>query len=190
MSQEVKKKSGCFGLLIVLFVISMIFSIGMAISENQNTEQSQAEPVEAEPVETEPIVLVLDAMSYIEGNTTVSESRLIEIKGEPDEVEDWNHNTGAKSFPIRTLYYGNFRYHFNNDMLHRISADDLKIPYQNKEDILTMFGLSKNINSRVSAETGVAYRVRNLVINDFWIPIMDENYLYAVRISYTALFEQ
>jgi hypothetical protein len=49
-----------------------------------------------------------------------------------------------------------------------------------------MFGLS---GGRVEADTGVAYRVSNCGIRDFWVLYDDkEKKITDIRLSYTTLF--
>lgn len=182
MSKEVgKKKMGCLvPFIVVICFMALVITLAVVFSNQPRNEQSSAESNDVE--------MVLDAMSFYDGNKTISESKLIELKGEPDEIEEWNYKSVTKTYPIRTLYYGNYAYHFNNGILHRISIDDVEIPYKNKEDILKMFGLKKYKNSEV-ADTNFAYRVTNCGVYDFWVAIMDEDSLNSIRISYSSLFQ-
>ena len=182
MSKEVgKKKMGCLvPFIVVICFMALVITLAVVFSNQPKNEQSSAESNDVE--------MVLDAMSFYDGDKTISENKLIELKGEPDEIEEWNYKSVTKTYPIRTLYYGNYAYHFNNGILHRISIDDVEIPYKNKEDILKMFGLKKYKNSAIT-DTNFAYRVTNCGVYDFWVAIMDEDSLNSIRISYSSLFQ-
>ena len=145
-------------------------------SEKKEHEQQKEVPV------------VLDAMSFYRDDKTVNEAQLIEMNGEPDSIEEWKQQGVSATYSIKTLYYGNYAYHFNNDMLQRISISE-EIPYTDKDDILAMFGLKKYSNTNIN-DLNVSYRADKCGVYDFWIPIMDEDSLDEIRISYTSLFEQ
>lgn len=181
MSNETKKKkSGC---LIVLVVVIAFFTfattLAVIFSDKNKSEQSSA---------SVDVKVILDATSFIDGNRTISESKLIEMKGEPDEIEEWNYKGLTANYPLRTLHYGNYAFHFNSDRLQRISISE-DIPYTSKDDILKMFGLKKYSNSKIT-DTNAAYRVSNCDVPDFWVQVMDDKKLSEIRISYSTLFEQ
>ena len=177
--------------MVFLIIIFGLILVNLIMENPENPGAVPTSSTTSSPsLESNDVEMVLDAMSFYDGNKTISESKLIELKGEPDEIEEWNYKraTDFLTYPIRTLYYGNYAYHFNNGMLHRISIHDAEIPYKNKEDILKMFGLKKYINSEVT-DTNFAYRVTNCGVYEFWVPIMDEDSLNAIRISYSSLFK-
>lgn len=175
--------------MVFLIIIFGLILVNLIMENPENPGAVPTSSTTSSPsLESNDVEMVLDAMSFYDGNKTISESKLIELKGEPDEIEEWNYKSVTKTYPIRTLYYGNYAYHFNNGLLHRISIDDVEIPYKNKEDILKMFGLKKYKNSEVT-DTNFAYRVTNCGVYDFWVPIMDEDSLNSIRISYSSLFK-
>lgn len=141
-----------------------------------------------EPEQKKEVAVVLDAMSFYRDDKTVNEAQLIEMNGEPDSIEEWKQKGVSATYSIKTLYYGNYAYHFNNDMLQRISISE-EIPYTDKDEILEMFGLKKYSNTTIN-DLNVSYRADKCGVYDFWIPIMDEDSLDEIRISYTSLFEQ
>lgn len=174
------KKGKVIGLIVAVVFIG---AIGFGISRMaQNPENYQNDTPKTE--------VILDATSFfISENETVSEEKLIEMLGEPDEVEEWDFKTSSKSYPIRTLRYDNYGYSFNSGMLQRISIDE-DIAYENKDDILGMFGLKKYKNSKVN-DTNVAYRITNCGVHDFWIQYDDsEKTMNSIRISYGSLFSE
>ncbi|GHV06470.1 hypothetical protein FACS1894217_05220 [Clostridia bacterium] len=176
---EKKKGKGCLKYVIIFVVLlgGAIFGI-VQLANNVQKEQ-----------DADKANLVFDALSFFDGkDATVNEQKLIEKLGEPDSTEEWNYETGTKVFPIRTLVYDQYRYDFNSEMLQRIEIDGVDIPYTDKDKILALFGLKKYGYSVVT-DTGVAYRVKNCGVHDFWIPIMDEQNLKSIRISYGTLFD-
>ena len=134
--------------------------------------------------------MILDATKFIvqDERRSVTEAEFLEIMGEPDSVEEWNLNNVTTTYPIKTLVYEDVEYHFNNDYLQRISFNSSVIPYENKEDILAMFGLKKYANSKVT-DTNTAYRVYNCGVNDFWCLYDEETKTLSwVAINYSSLF--
>ena len=185
-----RRKPKKAALITLIISIALLFGlISLAPDDLYIANEAPAAEEQPAPEASLPGV-ILDVTAFYYGDTTVSESQLIEIKGEPDEVEEWNYKGRTLTYPIRTLYYGNFRFNFHNGILHRISADDLKISFQRNEDLLGMFGLRRHMNSSVTADTAFAYRVKNAGVYEFWVTLGDGNYISSVRISFSQLFEQ
>lgn len=137
---------------------------------------------------TENIKSVLDASEFwVNKNTTISESGLIQKIGEPDSIEEWTHTYFGYNYQIRTLVYGNYEYHFNNDMLQRISINET-ISYKNKNEILSMFGLKLYNNSEVK-DNNFSYRVYNCGVHDFWVQYDSESKTISyIKITFGNLF--
>ncbi|WFD12250.1 hypothetical protein [Tepidibacter hydrothermalis] len=170
-----KKGKLIFLVIILMIVGGLVFGISRVMN---NPEKYQSSNVSSN--------VIFDVTQfYASENATVSESKLIEMLGDPDEIEEWDYKKLSKSYPIRTLIYGNYRYNFNSDMLQRISIEE-EIPYENKNEILEMFGLKKYKNSDVT-DTNSAYRVTNCGVHDFWTQYSDGK-LTNIRISYSSLF--
>lgn len=134
--------------------------------------------------------IVLDAMQYwTSKSSTISEEDLIKQLGEPDSIEEWDYKASYQVlvdktpvYPIRTLYYGNYEYLFNDGMLQRININE-EIPYDDVADILGMFGLRKYSNTEIK-NNNVSYRVSNCGVPDFWVYSMDQDSLNGIKISY------
>lgn len=171
------KKGKLVFLIIVLLVVGgLVFGISRMLGD---PEKYQSANVSSNAI--------FDATQfYASEKSTVSEPKLIEMLGDPDEIEEWNHETTSKSYPIRTLIYGNYKYHFNSDILQRISIDE-EIPYESKAKILEMFGLKKYKNSSVK-DNNFSYRVTNCGVHDFWTQYSDGK-LNGIKISYGSLFD-
>jgi hypothetical protein len=171
------KKGKLVFLIIVLLVVGgLIFGISRMMSDPEKYKSTNVNSN-----------AIFDATQfYTSENATVSETKLIEMLGDPDEIEEWNHETTSKSYPIRTLIYENYSYHFNSDMLQRISIEE-EIPYENKDEILGMFGLKKYKNSSIN-DTNSSYRVTNCGVHDFWTQYSEDK-LSSIRISYGSLFD-
>lgn len=171
-----KKGRFIFLIIVLLMIGGLVFGISRIMNDPEKYQSSNVNSN-----------AIFDATQfYVSKNATVSESKLIDILGDPDEIEEWNHETTSKSYPIRTLIYGNYKYHFNSDMLQRISIDE-EIPYESKDEILEMFGLKKYKNSSVK-DNNFSYRVTNCGVNDFWTQYSDGK-LNSIRISYGSLFD-
>jgi hypothetical protein len=143
----------------------------------------------------EKIEVVFDATKFIvDDERTVTEAELIDMLGEPESIEEWNYQVYQElllrevEYPIRSLFYqgGTYEYKFNNDHLQRITIN-MDIPYNKKSDILPLFGLSEYSNSEIT-DTGVAYRVTNCGVYDFWVTKMDNQIIHNIHISYGNLF--
>lgn len=188
----VKKKRWPIALIIVAVLVIGI--IGSALSDDGDSEGEG-------PVD---VKVILDASQFIvEENgakRTVTEKELTEILGDAENVEKWNYETSAgRSYPVRTLTYGNWDYHFNNDSLQRISSDyEIPFNYNDMEYLFPMFNLKKYNNTTVTVNNGFAYRVSNCDARELWV-IFDKNTITekpesntitSVRISYGPLFEQ
>jgi hypothetical protein len=145
-----------------------------------------------------PINVVFDATKFIIDNErTVSEAELIEMLGQPESIEEWNYESyqsllGKEMiYPIRSLYYNEnkYEYKFNNNMLQRITITE-EFAYEDKNNILPMFGLKKYSNTKIT-DTNVAYRCSNCGIYEFWVYDMDSKpkTIKGIHISYGSLFE-
>lgn len=174
------KKGKIIGLVVVLIFVG---ALGIGLSQmSKNPDKYQGGPSD--------VNTILDATQfYVDKNTTMSEKQIIEKLGEPDSVEKWNYKQSGKTYPIKTLRYGNYEYLLNSDMLQRINLNE-EIKYKNKNDILKMFGLQKYKNS-VIKDTNSSYRVSNCGVNDFWIQYDDSaKTMNFIKISYGTLFTE
>lgn len=185
----IRRKPKKAALITLIISIALLFGLISLAPDDLYIANEAPATEQPAPVASVPEV-ILDVTAFYYGDTTVSESQLIEIKGEPDEIDEWNYLGRVYKYPMRTLYYGDFRFNFHNGILHRISADSLKIPFQRHEDLLGMFGLKRYMNSIVAVNTAFAYRVKNAGVYEFWVTLGDENYISSVRISFSQLFEQ
>ena len=137
----------------------------------------------------EPVSVVFDALQYeVKEGQNITEDELVEQLGEPDNVEEWDYVTGSgRRYPIRTLYYNDEEYSFNNDGLQRVTLWK-EINYSNKNEFLKMFNLSKYKNTEIN-DTGSYYRAYYCGVHDIWIGYEDGK-ITMVKISYGDLFEQ
>jgi len=165
----------------VLILVALAIILPIVLSQSNDTPENE-----------EKIEVVFDASRFVveeyDSWRGVTEKELFAILGKPDGTEEWNHKTVLASYPVRTLTYGNWEYHFNNDKLQRISNDVDDFPFNGKDSILPMFGLKKYGNTRVN-DTGLAYRAYSCGVRDLWVQY-EEGQLSFVKISYGALFDQ
>lgn len=89
-----------------------------------------------------PVTVVFDALQYeVKDGHNITEDELIERLGEPESIEEWDYETGSgRRYSIRTLYYEDEEYSFNNDNLQRVTLWG-DISYSSKNDFLKMFNL-------------------------------------------------
>ena len=183
-----KKKTGCFIVLIILISVGVL--IGGLISKFVNS---------SDPLTSTPIEPFIDVMVFWEeqGKTTITEEKLIDLLGTPDEIEEWNYTVSEKKgYPIRTLYYEQnddavpgytYSYHFNNGMIQRITIAGVKIPYSKKTDIVSLFNLKKYSNSEIT-DTGFTYVITNCNVRRVQVQNMTDEYLTIVAIDYGNIF--
>ena len=183
-----KKASGCLISFIVFIVVIIII-----ISSNSGDKQQQNVDETASNVVETAANVVIDAMSFwvdASQEIAISDEELIERLGEPESVDEWNYINSETKVPIKTLYYDDntYAYHFNSGVLQRIKIEDVEIPYANKKEIPSLFGLNGYANAKVVADTGVAYRVENCGVRQLWVQIMDKNNLKTIAIDYGTAF--
>ncbi|MDF2608915.1 MAG: hypothetical protein K0R92_389 [Lachnospiraceae bacterium] len=196
------KMNGCLVAVITLFVIvvmlGVIGNVLKAIIPDMDKvvdSVNSDRPITLTPT---PINVVFDATKFIIDNErTVSEAELIEMLGQPESIEEWNYESyqsllGKEMiYPIRSLYYNEnkYEYKFNNNMLQRITITE-EFAYEDKNNILPMFGLKKYSNTKIT-DTNVAYRCSNCGIYEFWVYDMDSKpkTIKGIHISYGSLFE-
>lgn len=154
--------------------------------KKENVKDAKTETKKEDVAET----VIIDVMQYwTSETTTITEKELIEQLGEPDSVDEWEYEGSYQVlvdktpvYLIRSLYYGNYEYLFNDDMLQRININE-EIPYKNTDNILTMFGLKEYSNTKIT-NNNISYRVSNCGVPDFWVYSMDEDSLDGIKISY------
>lgn len=130
--------------------------------------------------------VVFDAMQYApDENGTISEAELIAKIGEPVSIEEWNYEYGYQTYPIRTLYYDNYEYSFNNDNLQRITIYN-EFNFKSKKEFLPMFNLEKYENTEIN-DTNTAYRAYHCGVHDLWL-FYEDGKITLTKISYSPLF--
>ncbi len=171
-----KKAIGCFTSVLVVLIALVVLVVVVAVTQGDQAP-------------TEPVSVVFDALQdEVKDGHNITEDELIEKLGEPDSVEEWDYETASGTrYPVKTLYYENAEYSFNNDTLQRVTLWD-KISYSNKSDFLGMFNLKKYSNTEVN-DTGSYYRAYNCGVHDIWIGYEDGE-ITMVKISYGDMFEQ
>ena len=168
------KGHGCLGAVIAFLLVA---AIGVAII--YQGAQGTARPV----------TVVFDALQYeVKDGHNITEDELIERLGEPESIEEWDYETGSgRRYSIRTLYYEDEEYSFNNDNLQRVTLWG-DISYSSKNDFLKMFNLSKYKNTEIN-DTGSYYRAYYCGVHDIWIGY-ENGKITMVKISYGDVFER
>lgn len=191
------KKKTPWGVYVVCFFLIAWLLGSMATRNHENPSSAQTTP----PAPTDSTIdVVFDAQKFMlfmqidttsKGYITVSEDELIKMIGEPDRIEEWNYETASMTYPIRSLSYdgGDYVYEFNNDYLTRIQIFE-SFHYEDKEDIIEMFGLSRTAKTEI-VDTGKAYRAYNCMISDLWCTFgSEQNTIDMTYISYSDLFSK
>jgi hypothetical protein len=174
-----KKKSNVIYIALIFIVGGLFFS--------SNAFKDYQTSVESSKFLEENVNIVLDASQFWESkHETISEINFIKLMGEPDSTEEWIYETTLGSYQIKSLYYDNYEYMFNGGTLTRISIEE-GISYNNKDEILKIFGLKEYSNSEIT-DTNHSYRVTNCGVVDFWVQDMDENNLITIKISYSSFW--
>ena len=173
------KKKGC---LIPVLIVLVALGVGTGVGVYQMVKNPES-------INEETVPVVFDALQYeVKDGKNISETELIEQLGEPDRTEDWNYKTASgMAYPIRTLYYGNNEYSFNNDNLQRVTLYD-KFSYSSKDDFLPMFNLKKYSNTNIN-DTGAYYRAYACGVNDLWLEYSDGE-ITMTKISYGTVFSE
>lgn len=164
------------------------------LSEEPSPEDSpHPHPSESHlPAGTANIVFDAQRFMFIDSTTgsylTVSEKELLDMIGTPDNIDEWNYESSGMVYPIRSLSYdnGKYVYEFNNDHLMRIQIFE-QIPYNEKSELLELFNLRKESNSK-TIDTGTSYRVYDCMVNDLWCTFNSDGSLFSTYISYSNLF--
>lgn len=162
-----KFKIGCLGFFIFFVICGIIGAVSSR--DNTNSDVNTAIPI------------IFDCTSI----SKLSSADLIAKLGEPESKEPWVYKTETKSSDFITYTYtiNNVLYEFilADDHVVRLTlTNDSDTPFQysknNKEDILASFNVKPSQDSKVTADTGYAYRVSpvNDLVQDFWVIDMDD----------------
>lgn len=119
----------------------------------------------------------------------ITSVELNKIMGKPEDIEEWNYDTGVDTFPAITYSYklNNFRYEFleidkkivrltiYSSKYNDKNGDSFK--YKDEKELFSMFGLKKTKNTVKVADTNSALRYQPVsdTVYDYWIPILDSN---------------
>lgn len=167
------KKINFVALIIVLIVFALILSLGYKMSN-----------------QTQNIILDINQFYNSDKTNTITQENLISIKGNPNEIENWNYAVNeSSSYPITTLYYPNGEsYSFYNGNLAWILIER-EISYTNKNSILSMFGLKYTKDSQKVADTNYALRYTDCGVSTFWIQGFNKNTFNWVKIVFSDTFK-
>ena len=143
----------------------------------------------------------IDEIIESEKFALISEDKLIELMGQPSDIEDWKFTTSNGTFPTKTYSYdSDYHYEFLviDGKVVRMNCYSLKywtgkgenIKYINQNDIPLMFGVSEKVGS--STNTGYAVRWSNLTgnIKDVWVIDVDDTSktFSGIKITFDELY--
>lgn len=154
------------------------------------------------------IVLILSLCLVIYGCSTVSESsnsvetildvtqffrippeKLIELIGEPKEVDEWNFDKpNGTTYPVISYYYdilGECEFLVIDNKVVRLNISN-EMQFNNEKDIFKMFGISYTDNTKKIADTGYALRYSPVSDNvaDLWILNINNKTFDSVKVTY------
>lgn len=140
---------------------------------------------------TSKVEVYFDALSFADK----SKDDIISIYGEPESTDEWVYDrvSDGKSYKIKTLSYtldnGEYwKFNFNNNIMQRISIDDCNIHFDEKNDVLSLFGCKKYSNTKTT-DTNSALRYTNCGVADLWAWSIEDSAITGMKISYSNLFE-
>lgn len=165
----------CLGVLIIGVAAIAIQSAFFPVEQEDEPEGTTVEEV----AEEEPSILVFDASEY---SLETTEAELMELWGEPDEVDEWVYNS---KYPVRTLIYGDYEFNFNGDKLHRITSYT-QFLFDDKDNFFDMFGLQETSVTRVN-DTNYAFVATNCGCKELHL-LYEDDCITLTKIDYGSLF--
>lgn len=186
------KKRGCLGSVIgFLLVCGVIGAIIAGISGSMTGENAKVEEGAKEN-------LIIDANQF----SRISSAELVKILGEPEVMEDTEHENDGETFSAKIYSYQNHRYEFTiiEDKVVQFAANSPKyndvnaegFPYGSEKQLFAMFGLPVSDGGVKIADTGYALRYQLISdkVDDYWIQDIDKetNTFNIARITYDQLY--
>lgn len=186
-----KKKSGCLKFFIIILFGCMLLSYISVITYEENGDGQQDEQKSKNNKDES---IIINAEQF----WRISPEQLIEIMGEPEEIEERDFDTGVDTYPSISYKYEDGRYNFliieNCVVKLTVYSPKYKesngegFTYKSENQIFTMFGIKMSNDTVRTANTGYALRYQLVTdkIEDFWVTDIDsENKTFnIVNITY------
>lgn len=128
---------------------------------------------------------VLDVTQF----NKISKEELIEIMGEPADVEDWNFNSAnGNSYPVTTYYFGDameYEFHVIDDVVVRLNILR-EMKFSSEKGLLRELGVTNFEKTRKIADTGFALRFSPVSeeVAEIWITNIDDKKFDNTKITY------
>ena len=131
----------------------------------------------------------------VEQFANITGEELIALLGDPDSISD---GTCSGAFEIPCVYYdyndnevlGEVSFALVNNEVIRFTSYKDDYEYTGKGSVLEDFGIEKNENSTLAADTGVAlrYRCPSDVVDDFWINLIEDDTFGFLQVTYEMMY--
>ncbi|WP_431030129.1 hypothetical protein [Lysinibacillus sp. LZ02] len=165
----------------IIAVVLFLFTLAACSSEN--TSKSTVEQV-------------IDVTQF----SKISSSKLVEIMGEPEKIEDfeWLVSRTNQSIVGKLYIYEGNKYEFIlfDDVLVRLNVysgnymgyDDTVMSFEEKEDIFSMFGITPQSSMRKEADTNYALRYEKVSesVEEVWILEIENKNFGIAKFTYDS----
>jgi len=128
---------------------------------------------------------VLDVTQFFR----ITSEQLIDLIGEPKEVDKWNYEKAdGNVYPITSYYYdilGECEFLVIDNKVARLNINN-EMQFKNEKDIFRMFGIVITDNIKKVADTGYALRYSPVSdkVADLWITNINDKKFDNVKITY------
>lgn len=185
-----KRGKGCLlAVLAVVIIPAIIVGAGLSyMKETGHPDVTANSTGNTENAEKNDDVYV-NALDFAK----ISEEECIALIGEPNSIEEWNHNTSEATIrPCKSYYYDKYELVFMQKsdggyVCVRMKVYDKEIPFD-KDTVVQQFGFDKTRNEK---DTGVSYRCDALSNNyeysvDFWVSSYENGIIEMLDITYVS----
>lgn len=185
-----KGKKGCL-IFVLIFIGGLIFGVTQMMKSPEKYQKSEKS-----------IDIIFDASSV----SRISAKELIIKMGEPIKKENWVNKTSKGNFNVSTYNYDKEGNHYEfiiaEDSVIRLSiysnlylnkkGEYFQYMQKNKEDILSMFGVTPNENAKKVVDNGVTFKIRPVSnkVAVFDVQAINENdkTFGAIKVTYNLNF--
>lgn len=153
-------------LTFILIIVLCIFVYGCSAPANNNSN-----------VET-----IIDVTQYFR----ISPEKLVEMLGEPKEIEEINFDSSnGNTYPMTIYYYDDSEFLIIDNAVVRLNIYK-EMQYNSERDIFKMLSITTTNNTKKTADTGVALRYSPVSDNvaDLWITNISDKKFNNIKVTY------
>lgn len=174
------RRNGCFTFLIALFIICGILTLIAFLFGGDSLSTNNAESTSSNNSE---IKALIDVNKF----ARITSEELINLMGDPEEIEDMNYKSpNGNTYPTKTYYYNENKYQFlvidNSVVRMNIFSekyndkDGRSFEFKDEESIFALFSIktSKNIEKIKDTNYALRYHLVSDKIAEVWVPLMDK----------------